>query len=247
VKEAIILAGGLGTRLKSVVKDIPKPMANINGKPFLEYIFLYLKNFDIKRVILSVGYKADFIKSYFGDEFDGILIDYSEEKGELLGTGGAIKKSLKLASSNDVFILNGDTFFDVDLNKLYSFHKQMNSKLTISLKLMENFDRYGVIELGSKGKIQAFLEKKFYKNGLINGGVYILNKDFFLSLDLPDKFSFEGDFLEKEYKNYNFYGIKFDTYFIDIGVPEDYEKARVEFKNKLSLQKPPKKSKLGTV
>lgn len=140
VKEAIILAGGLGTRLKKVVKDIPKPMADINGKPFLEYIFYHLNFYKIEKVILAVGYKADVIKDYFGSKFRNISIYYSEEK-ELLGTGGAVKQAIKLSDSNDVFIFNGDTFFDIDLVNFYNFHIENNSNLTLSLKAMKDFDR----------------------------------------------------------------------------------------------------------
>lgn len=229
INEAIILAGGLGTRLRSIVKDVPKPMADINGKPFLEYIFHYLKYFNITKIILAVGYKADIIKNHFGNNFNGISIIYSEEK-ELLGTGGAIKQAIKFSEGNDVLILNGDTFFDVDLNKAYQFHKQKHSNLTILLKQMIDVQRYGIIEIDENNKIKRFLEKYQRDNGYINGGIYLLNKKIFLSLDLPVKFSFEKDFLEKYYQLSDFYGFISDSYFIDIGVPEDYERAKKDFK-----------------
>lgn len=229
LKEVIVLAGGLGTRLKSVVKDVPKPMANINGKPFLEYILNYLKFYNIEHVILAVGYKSNIIKEYFGNEFENLSITYSEEK-ELLGTGGAIKQALNFISSEDVLILNGDTFFNTDLKELYRFHKNKNSDLTLALKEMENFDRYGVIEIDKNYRITAFLEKKYRDRGLINGGVYLLNKRFFQVLNLPKEFSFEKDFMEKYYKNFQFYGTVSNSYFIDIGIPEDYERAKRDFK-----------------
>jgi len=229
IDEAVILAGGLGTRLRSVVKDVPKPMADINGKPFLEYIFRYLEHYGIKKVILAIGYKADIVKNYFGKKFNNLSIIYSEEK-ELLGTGGAIKQAVKLSEGDNLFVLNGDTFFDVDLRKAYEFHKNKKSILTIMLKQMVNVDRYGIIEIDSSCRIKKFSEKYKKNSGYINGGIYLLNKKFLLSLDLPEKFSFEKDFLEKNYKLYNFYGLVFDSYFIDIGVPEDYEKAKKDFK-----------------
>lgn len=229
VNEAIILAGGLGTRLRSIVKDVPKPMADINGKPFLEYIFRYIKHFGINKVILAVGYKADIIKNYFGNRFNGISIIYSEEK-ELLGTGGAIKQAIIFSEVNNVFIINGDTFFDVDLNKVYQFHMRKKAALTIALRYIKNADRYGIIEIDEKNTVRKFLEKGEKKEGYINGGIYLIDKSFFLSFDLPKRFSFEKDFLEKNYELCNFYGIPFDTYFVDIGVPEDYERAKKEFK-----------------
>ena len=228
-KEAIILAGGLGTRLKSVVKDVPKSMANINGKPFLEYLLNYLKFYNIEHVILAVGYKSNIIREYFGNKFKNIFITYSEEK-ELLGTGGAIKQALEFTNSKNILILNGDTFFDIDLEKFYRFHKIKNSDLTLALKEMKDFERYGVIEINDDYRITAFLEKKYRNKGLINGGIYLLNKGFFKSLNLSKKFSFEKDFMEKYYKDFQFYGIPFSSYFIDIGIPEDYEKAKRDFK-----------------
>jgi len=228
-KEVIILAGGLGTRLRNVVQNVPKPMANINGKPFLEYLLNYLAFYNIEHVILAVGHKSNVIKKHFKNRFKDILITYSEEK-ELLGTGGAIKQSLEFTDSEDVLILNGDTFFDVDLKNFYQLHKDKNSNLTLALKEMKNFDRYGVIEIDNTYKITAFLEKKYRNKGLINGGIYLLNKEFFQSLNLPKKFSFEKDFMEKYYKDFQFYGMPFFSYFIDIGIPEDYEKAKRDFK-----------------
>lgn len=230
VKEAVVLAGGLGTRLRNVVKNLPKPMAPINDKPFLEYIFRYLKAQNMEKVVLAVGYKQDVIKNYFGKKYCGLSITYSEEK-DLLGTGGAIKQAVRLIENSDVLILNGDTFFDVNVKSFYAFHTKKSSKLTIALKYMEHAGRYGFIEIDSNNRIKRFLEKRQAQSGLINGGVYLLDKDFLLSLKLPDKFSFEKDLLERYYKDFEFYGLEFDTYFIDIGIPEDYQRVQYDFKS----------------
>lgn len=213
--QAIILCGGLGTRLKSVIKDIPKPMAPINDKPFLEFIFEYLKKQGIKEVILAVSHKYEVIQEYFKDEFLGIKIKYSIEK-ELLGTGGAIKEALKFIK-NEVYVLNGDTFFDIDLSKL----KLNGSKICLALKQMNDFDRYGTVNVNEQGFVISFEEKIFKKQGLINGGIYLLKKDLFDDFSLMDKFSFE-EFLQENYKNLKARACMFDDYFIDIGVPEDY-------------------------
>ncbi|ECL6162635.1 D-glycero-D-manno-heptose 1-phosphate guanosyltransferase [Campylobacter jejuni] len=213
--QAIILCGGLGTRLKSVIKDIPKPMAPINDKPFLEFIFEYLKKQGIKEVILAVSYKYDVIQEYFKDEFLGIKIKYSIEK-EPLGTGGAIKEALKFIK-NEAYVLNGDTIFDIDLKKLIL----NNSKICLALKQMNDFDRYGTVELDSKNYIKLFKEKEFKKQGLINGGIYFLNKDIFNDFTLQEKFSFE-EFLQENYEKLKAKAHIFDNYFIDIGVPGDY-------------------------
>ncbi|ECL9356468.1 TPA: nucleotidyltransferase family protein [Campylobacter jejuni] len=215
--QAIILCGGLGTRLKSVIKDIPKPMAPINNKPFLEFIFEYLKKQGIKEIILAVSYKYEVIQEYFKDEFLGIKIKYSIEK-EPLGTGGAIKEALKFIK-NEAYVLNGDTIFDIDLKKLIL----NNSKICLALKQMNDFDRYGTVELDSKNYIKLFKEKEFKKQGLINGGIYFLNKDIFNDFTLQEKFSFE-EFLQENYKKLKARACIFDDYFIDIGVPSDYER-----------------------
>ncbi|HED6632453.1 TPA: nucleotidyltransferase family protein [Campylobacter coli] len=215
--QAIVLAGGLGTRLRSIVHDLPKPMAPINGKPFLAFVLEYLKKQGITEIILSVSYKHELIQEYFKDEFHGVKIYYNIEK-ELLGTGGAIKDALKFVK-NEVYVLNGDTFFDIDLKKL----ALNNSKICMALKQMQNFDRYGTVNVDEKGFVTSFEEKIFKKQGLINGGVYLLKKDIFCKFELEEKFSFE-EFLQK---NYKFLKIKvkiFRDYFIDIGIPQDYIK-----------------------
>ena len=128
--EAIVLAGGFGTRLKEVVSDVPKPMAPVNGKPFLEYLIKDLGEKGIRHIILAVGYKKKIIKEYFKNRYESIEITYSEELTPL-GTGGAIKKALKLAKEEDVFIVNGDTFFDIDLKRMKEFHTENKSILTV--------------------------------------------------------------------------------------------------------------------
>ncbi|EFP6760471.1 NTP transferase domain-containing protein, partial [Campylobacter jejuni] len=203
--QAIILCGGLGTRLKSVIKNIPKPMAPINNKPFLEFIFEYLKKQGIKEVILAVSYKYEVIQEYFKDEFLDIKIKYSIEK-EPLGTGGAIKEALKFIK-NEAYVLNGDTIFDIDLKKLIL----NNSKICLALKQMNDFDRYGTVELDSKNYIKLFKEKEFKKQGLINGGIYFLNKDIFNDFTLQEKFSFE-EFLQENYEKLKAKAHIFDNY-----------------------------------
>ncbi|EAK7356925.1 D-glycero-D-manno-heptose 1-phosphate guanosyltransferase [Campylobacter coli] len=215
--QAIVLAGGLGTRLKSVVQDLPKPMAPINGKPFLAFVLEYLKKQGIAEVILSVSYKYELIQEYFKDEFHGMKIHYNIEK-ELLCTGGAIKDALKLVK-NEVYVVNGDTFFDIDLKKLVL----NGSKICIALKQMQNFDRYGTVNVDEQGIVTSFEEKVFKKQGLINGGIYLLKKDIFDEFSLEKKFSFE-EFLQENYKLLKIQTQIFDDYFIDIGIPEDYIK-----------------------
>lgn len=217
--EAIILAGGFGTRLQSVVSDVPKPMAPINGKPFLEYILLYLKKYGINKVVLAVSYKKDIIKDYFKDSFYGIKIIYSEEN-EPLGTGGAIKHALENIENNNVYVLNGDTFFDFNISNM----SIKNSKIQIALKKMYDFDRYGCVCVNDLGIIKSFHEKKYTKSGYINSGIYLINKYIFEDFNLNIKFSFEN-FLEENVKKLQIETIVGEGYFVDIGIPEDYKKA----------------------
>lgn len=221
--EAIILAGGFGTRLKSVINEIPKPMAPINNKPFLSYLLNYLQKNNISRVVLSVGYKGEMIQEFFGDSFGNLELVYSTED-EPLGTGGAIKKALSFCTQDKIFVVNGDTFFDVDLRLIELKEK---SKLTLSLKQMENFDRYGCIKTNEIGYVTAFKEKEFTKKGNINAGVYLLSKDIFDKYALENKFSFES-FMQENLETLNIGSILFDNYFIDIGIPDDYRKAQEE-------------------
>ena len=231
--EVIILAGGLGTRLRSVVSEVPKCMAPISDKPFLWYLLKYLTRFDISRVVLSVGYLKEVIFNWIEtcrSEFP-FVIDYSVEESPL-GTGGGIKLALSKILSKEAIILNGDTFFDVDLNLLLKTHqKQMSANITIALKTMEKFDRYGTVEADGDGKILQFNEKKPCKRGVINGGIYIINKKATIFEDLPEKFSFETKVLQKYCgEKGSIYGVIQEGYFIDIGVPEDYIKANIELK-----------------
>ncbi|WP_342041423.1 D-glycero-D-manno-heptose 1-phosphate guanosyltransferase [Campylobacter coli] len=214
--QAIVLAGGLGTRLRSVVQDLPKPMAPINGKPFLAFVLEYLKKQGITEIILSVSYKYELIQEYFKDEFHGMKIRYNIEK-ELLGTGGAIKDALKFIQ-NQAYVLNGDTIFDIDLKKL----ALNDSKICIALKQMQNFDRYGTVNVDNQGIVTSFEEKVFKKRGLINGGIYLLKKDIFDNFDLEKKFSFEK-FLQENFELLKIQTQIFNDYFIDIGVPQDYK------------------------
>lgn len=216
-KEAIILCGGLGTRLRSVISDVPKPMAPIKNKPFLAFVLEYLKKQNISRVVLAVSYKYEIIQEYFGNSYLGIQILYSIEK-EPLGTGGAILEALNLINSDSCYVLNGDTFFDVNLDRL----KLDNSDICVALKPMKNFDRYGSVDIDNNSYISAFNEKRFTSNGLINGGVYLIKKNIFNSFNLPNKFSFE-EFFQENFLTFNAKATVFDDYFIDIGIPQDYK------------------------
>ena len=226
--EAIILAGGLGTRLRSVVSDLPKCMAPVAGKPFLHYVIQHLQKQGVTKFIFSVGYLGNVIEKFLTEYYPPLNYQLAIET-EPLGTGGAIQLACKKATEKNVLALNGDTLFTIDIKELMNMHIVSGAVCTLSLKPMKNFDRYGVVEIKKNNQVSSFREKKYYAEGFINGGVYAITVSDFLSKSLPEKFSFEKDYLEKYVANGILYGLPQDEYFIDIGIPEDYEKAQKQF------------------
>jgi len=224
--DAIILAGGLGKRLRGVVKDVPKPMANVRGRPFLAHIIDRLRQQGFSRVIISTGHMSGSVEEYFKKDPLDMKIDFSREDRPL-GTGGAIKKALTLANGDSALVLNGDTFFKIDLSALKDLHVRSGADVSLALKPVPSCERYGRVTLNSDMEVTGFLEKGSKDKGLINAGVYLLKKD--ILNDMPEVFSFETDFLPKNIGRLKIAGFPFDGYFIDIGVPEDYLRARQEF------------------
>ena len=222
----LILAGGLGTRLKSVV-SLPKCMAPINDIPFLDYQLNYLIAQGISEVFLSIGHQSEVIKQHYGNQHRSLQINYVEEP-EPLGTGGAIRLAFKKIDTQSLLVLNGDTMFPINVNDLVAFHQTKKADCTIALKPLKNFERYGAVEANEEDRITAFHEKKLVASGKINAGVYLLNGNIFMKHCDQEKFSIEKDFFEAKVNELNFYGFSTDTYFIDIGIPEDYQKAQKE-------------------
>lgn len=227
IKEAIILAGGLGTRLRDAVPDLPKCMAPVLAKPFIGYVIDSLLQKGIEHFILSLGYKHANIKQYLKTQYGGLSITYSIED-QPLGTGGAVQLACSLTKDKSVLVVNGDTFFNADIEQMSAFHLNHRSLCTLALKPMQHFERYGAVQLHIDHSLKVFEEKRYQESGLINGGVYALQVAAFLLEEMPLQFSFEKDYLEKNVKYGRFYGFVQDKYFIDIGIPEDYEKAQTE-------------------
>jgi len=226
--ETIILAGGFGTRLRHLIKDVPKPMSMVSGLPFLQFLLRKLQKSGIERVILSTGYLHEKIEAYFGNSFENVSISYSQEF-EPLGTGGAIQLALTQAQTEHVLVLNGDTLFDIDLTLFYQFYIEKKTSLAIALRKVEDVSRYGAVKINEEAKIIGFAEKnELQGKGLINGGTYLLNRNLFDTQKEKKTFSFEKDILEKQYHTKEFFGLPFDNYFIDIGVPEDFNRAQTE-------------------
>ncbi len=229
ITEAIVLAGGLGTRLRSAVPDLPKCMAPVNGKPFIGYVMAHLQKQGITHIIFSLGYLHDAFEGYLQENLPVNSYTIVVEK-EPLGTGGAIAFAMQSARTNRQVVVNGDSIFTSDIIAQSGFHEQRNATCTLALKAMHHFDRYGVVETDSNGRITRFREKQAYEKGLINAGVYIINRESFQQIPFPEKFSFETDYLQRYYPEGTIYGIEQEGYFIDIGIPEDYERAQKELR-----------------
>ena len=229
-REVIILAGGFGKRLLDVVSDVPKCLAPIDGVPFLDYLIKYLQRYEISRFILSLGYKSDFVISYIKKFHPYIDVTFVIEDSPL-GTGGAIKASLKEVRAKNVLVVNGDTFFNINLNSFYNEALTNQYPFSLALQRIEKNYRYGFVELDEKNEIIRFCEKQESNNVLINTGFYIINKDEVYFDTNKDVFSLENDFFESDLRKIRLYGIEFNNEFIDIGIPKDFIRAQTLFKN----------------
>ena len=226
-----MLAGGRGTRLAAVVPDLPKPMAPIAGVPFLSYLLQTLIDNGFTRVVLSIGYRAEAIRSYYGARFKSLEIAYCEEASPL-GTGGGIRAAMRVAGAERVFVVNGDTFVGVDYQAMLAAHP--GDDLTVALTPVPDVARYGSVEVAD-GRIAAFREKGLDGPGYINAGVYLMRRELLESPGLPEAFSFETDVLMGRLSSLRPAVFLASGYFIDIGVPEDYSRAQTELPQQVAL------------
>jgi D-glycero-alpha-D-manno-heptose 1-phosphate guanylyltransferase len=224
--EAIVLAGGLGTRLASKLDGIPKAMAPVGGRPFLEILLRQLKRAGCSRTLLSVGYLHEVIEERFGTVFEGIRLDYVIEETPL-GTGGAIRRALEAANTEFVLALNGDTFLDADYGAMLRFHAAEGAAFTVAVTKQPDIARYGGVLLEGR-RIVGYEEKHRAGAGWINAGAYVLPKKMAWRAELGEKFSFERDFLATETVRLAPAAFEVDGFFLDIGVPEDLERAQRE-------------------
>ena len=222
--KAFILVGGLATRLGDLAKQTPKAMQDINGKPFLQYQIEYLRDNGVKEIVLLVGHLSDVIKNYFGngDKF-GVKINYSYEDVPL-GTGGAVKNAERFVDGT-FMVLNGDTYFEFDYEKLLNLHKQTNAKATLVLNKVPNAGDYGNVVLSEK-RIIKFEEKSNKGDGLINCGVYMFEPEVLNLVPNAKKVSIETEVFLKLVERKQMFGLELDNYFVDIGVPKRLEDFR---------------------
>lgn len=221
--EAIVLAGGFGTRLRPCVNDLPKPLAPINGRPFLAYLLDYLYVNGVHRAIISTGYMSEKIKEAFGNRYRGMTVEYCREETPL-GTGGAIKKAIGMCRGEYAAVINGDTFYDVDLAEMQRIHESSGCPITLAAKKLTNIERSGFLEV-QNGMLSGFLEKGASGEGLINGGIYFIDKNALDGIS-EEKFSFEKQVLENQLFPVRVF--ESDAYFIDIGIPEEFARANAE-------------------
>lgn len=222
--EVLILAGGKGTRLKSIVSDRPKPLADVNGRPFLEYLMDYLINYGASHFILLTGYQSQKIKDHFGKSYKSIKISYSEET-EPLGTGGAVTEGLKfLQDHNPFLVVNGDTYFNIDIHRLEKLYNQSKADVSIALFKAHEEKRYGLVELTTNSRINYIGSSKAQINQPAIGGIFLISKsisEYFFSNDRD--FSMEKVLLPTIIRNGGIItGMLFDEHFTDIGTPTDY-------------------------
>jgi len=224
--KAIVLAGGFGTRLRERVPDLPKPMAQVAGRPFLEYVLDRLVRGGVDEICLSIGYRADAITAHFGRSYRGAAVGYAVES-EPLGTGGGIAHALRENSGEPVLVLNGDTLLDIDYAELARWYEKQPAPVAMVLREVPDVARYGSV-LVSDGRVSGFLEKGKSGPGLINAGVYIVQPGVFEAFGLSGRFSFEADLLQRHCQALSPRAWVTNAYFIDIGVPEDYDRAQHE-------------------
>ena len=223
--EAIILAGGFGTRLREVVPDLPKPMAPIAGRPFLEILLASLARKGMQRVILSLGFMAEKITAHFGDSFAGMALDYVVER-EPLGTGGAVRLAMTHCNADHVFVFNGDTFLDIEAGAVESHWQKHRHPIIVGREVLETA-RYGRL-LIERGEVVGFAEKGAKGPGTINAGCYVFNRGQLVEFALGQAFSLEADYLAWAVAEERFDLFPTRGQFIDIGVPDDYARAQID-------------------
>jgi D-glycero-alpha-D-manno-heptose 1-phosphate guanylyltransferase len=215
-----------------MTKDMPKPMLAVAGRPFITHVLDHLTQGGITGLVLAAGFQWIKLRDYIGDKWNGIPVQYSVES-DALGTGGAIKYAMGNLEMHESLIVNGDTVFDIDIPKFLHFAIGTHALACIALRKVEDCSRYGRVTVDAKGKILSFGEKEKHGAGLINGGVYYLRSSALDSISLKS-FSFETAFLQERHSSDSIFGMAFDDYFIDIGIPADLHRAQTEL---LTLKK----------
>jgi D-glycero-alpha-D-manno-heptose 1-phosphate guanylyltransferase len=221
--DAIVLAGGFGTRLRQVVPDLPKPMAPVGGRPFLEVLLTQLARKGFRRVVLSLGYLAHKVVEHFGGQYANMELVYAIETTPL-GTGGAIRRALGLCQTDHVFVLNGDTYLDLEADEIENHWQDHHNPIIVAREIPDT-SRYGRLRT-DHGSIVGFSDKGHQGPGLINAGCYVLPKPILDETRCGESFSLEADWLPGAVMRQRFDVFVSRRLFIDIGIPEDYARAQ---------------------
>lgn len=225
-KEVIILAGGSGSRIASLLPGVPKILAPIDSRSFIDILMQEYIGHGILHFIFSLGHLQEQVVKYLEDHYPEIRKTYVAESTPL-GTGGALLQAMQHAESSYPLVVNGDTLFRIDVNALMDLHLGSEAYCTLALKPVDNTARYGAVVTDASARVISFQEKGSAGPGYINGGIYVVSRDHFLSSSHPEKFSFEMH-LQASTKEKRIFGLTSPGYFIDIGIPEDYERAKQE-------------------
>lgn len=220
VTEAVVLAGGFGTRLHTVLKDVPKILAPVRDVPFVHYILRWLETQGVRRVCACTGHLADQVEAELR-RYPGALAIESLREQSPLGTGGAIYRGLRDVRGESAFVVNGDTYFPADLAEFASAARRLDAPLAVALRRVDDTARYGAVEVRD-GRIAGFREKGRTGPGLLNAGLYLLPRDLCRTVPMPEVFSWELDFLQPLAPTLGAAGVVLDTPFLDIGTPESY-------------------------
>ena len=225
---AVILAGGKGTRLRPVVSDKPKVMAEISGKPFLTYLLDQLASADLRKAVVCCGYMAEQIKDYFGPSYKTLSLVYSIENCPL-GTGGAVRLAIPHISSDIALVANGDSFIEVDIKEYVKWFRTQSSPVSLVLTEVPDASRYGKVRINEQNIIESFEEKCHTpEEGFINAGVYLMTKELIVSIPEGRFYSLENE-LFPQLAGMSLAGFRCRGRFIDIGTPRSYERAKVFF------------------
>jgi NDP-sugar pyrophosphorylase family protein len=219
---AAILAGGLGTRLRSALDDRPKVLAPVSGRPFLTYLLDMLRAACVRRVVLLTGYKGEQVETALGEYYQGMTLVYSAEASPL-GTGGALRAALPQLDSPTILLLNGDSYCGMDLGAFAAFHRRSVADASIALTRVDDAGRFGRVETDAKGRVTAFAEKQPASGpGWINAGVYLLERGLIDEIPLGRPVSLERELLPAWIENKTVYGQRRTRPFLDVGTPESF-------------------------
>ncbi|TAN40171.1 MAG: galactokinase [Nitrospirae bacterium] len=222
--DVLILCGGIGSRLKPAVSDRPKPMAEISDRPFLDILIDHVSGFGFSRFILCTGYMKDSISGYYRNKTAPVEIVFSEEE-MALGTGGALRNAEGHIKSRSFIVMNGDSFCPMNYREFTEFHFARKSVISLALSYVSDASEYGIVECDSSFRVTSFSEKGKKKEGLVNTGIYLMERQVLSRIPAGRAYSLEYD-LFPSYIGQGFYGYTTGEGFIDIGTPERYDKAR---------------------